>query len=162
MNDDRKLRPPGEYISVKHHYAYGDGPTPLERVALDQAENAHCVRRYPGPMKSPDFETYHTIAFDRDYMLKLIGTGTPIFDGAEFLRFERGVRPAGGWPRVHDDCTLQLGVWFGFVPEVYRADVERGAAEVGERFKKEKIDDKLVPRFVDELRRWIGENVEPQ
>lgn len=114
------------------------------------------------PYIEPSFENYRTIAFDRSYMLKTIGTGTPIFDGAEFLRFERGVRPAGGWPRVHDDCTLQLGVWFAFVPEVYRAEVERGAMLVGEEFKNEKIDDTFVHRFVEKLRRWIGENVEPQ
>ncbi len=110
----------------------------------------------------PNFENFRTIAFDRDYMRKLIGTGDPIFDGSEFKGFDpKGTRRT--WPTPHTALCLEVRVWLGFVPECYRAEVERGIVEIQPRFLNQKIEpgNRTVDRFVEELWRWIGFNVEP-
>lgn len=113
------------------------------------------------PFTEPNFENYRTFVFDREFMCKTIGTGDPMFDGPEFVGFDtRG--HSERWPKLHTMLRLECRVWLGFVPEVYREDCERGLAEVGKRFINTKITPKTVPQFVDNMRRWIGENVEPK
>lgn len=117
------------------------------------------------PFTEPNFENYRTVSLERDFMRKTIGTGTPLFRDGDFLGFDP-TGSAGGRPRrpgIHDACKLQLGVWLGFVPECYRAEVERGALLIGEqKYKNTPIRPNSVHAFIEDLRFWIGSNVEPK
>jgi hypothetical protein len=107
-------------------------------------------------------EEYGTQAFDRDFMRRTIGMGEPIFrDGVEFVGFNQRANPT----------KLNLDVWFGFVPEAYRDDVEGVRGPLWERFGNMPIN--LDPRaiaapghvtidiIVEFIQEWICTHIVP-
>lgn len=126
----------------------------------------------PGPVGpfQVDFQTYRTVAFDEDFMCKVIGFGRPIFSAAGELRgwdvWCRDPRGYQTWPG--DPRTINFAVWCAFVPEVYQAQLvplpESLVAYLNERFQGQPIHhdrDRTVREIVCAVRRWIAYNIVP-
>lgn len=116
-----------------------------------------------GRWYNPDFETYRTVAFDRDVMQRMIGFGTARADAetGEFLGFGdlgRNEVPIGDIVPRH---CLNLGMWLLMVPEVYREELEGFEKDLWQQFGMQKIALDAVYRVVDWLRHWIGSHIEP-
>lgn len=93
-------------------------------------------------------DRFGTVHFSTDIMKKLIGFGDPIFDRyGVFVGFDKDVN--GG--------TLQLGVWLGFVPEIYRLRCEKFAMETANRFRLEKVTENMKMAIIADIQNKLIE-----
>lgn len=117
-----------------------------------------------GRWYEPNFDTYRTVAFEREIMQKMIGFGTAYrdaFTGA-FLGFlsNPGRYDIPIEPIVPRHC-LNLFLWLETVPEVYREEMQSLEGDLWREFGMTKIATDAVYRVVDWLRVWIGSHIEP-
>lgn len=85
------------------------------------------------------FERYGTVAFERDFILSLIGFGDLVENADGSISIES------------PGSTLQLGVWLAAVPEVYRDKATDIAWRVTRNLRGQKATQQMLHRIATEI-----------
>lgn len=97
------------------------------------------------------FNKWGTYTFEPDFMRQTIGFGEPLYNGIEFIGFDRTQNPS----------VLHLEIWLEFVPEVYRKKCRQIGEDMANSLIGNKVSDSTIDLLIVKILQRINDEVEP-
>lgn len=114
--------------------------------------------------ESESLERWGTVAFSTLFMKRTIGFGRPIYDNyGVFAGFTTSNPCAHEEPwmgKFPPMCTLELSIWYGFVPQIYWPQLPlTQIREIARKNLKLKATQRTIDLIIADLQKFIIANV---